>query len=122
MRLMSFALTTPQVEAEIKTVTRRVGWAWLTVGTLLQPVRKAMGFRPGEKVERVGRPIRVVSVRRERLDRMVTDPRYGTREAIAEGFPDLSGADFVAMFCERMKCRPSVMVTRIEFTYVDAPR
>lgn len=79
---------------------------------------KCMGLKPGEKIERLGL-IRVTSVRRERLDRMATEPRYGKLEAIYEGFPELTGFQFVKMFCESMGCVPCDLVTRIEFEYVE---
>lgn len=62
---MSFALTSTQINDRTKTVTRRLGWSRLRPGTLLQPVVKAQGLKKGEKVQKVGGPIRVVSVRRE---------------------------------------------------------
>jgi hypothetical protein len=119
VRNMSFALTTEQVRAQRKTVTRRLGWAKLQPGTLIQPVVKGMGLKKGEKAEKVGAPIRVVKVNREPLDFMVKDPVYGHREAQAEGFPSMRGEDFVAMFCEHNACRPETEVTRIEFEYME---
>lgn len=67
MRNISFALTTSQIVAGTKDVTRRMGWQFLKVGDLLRPVRKCMGLRPGEKVEALRAPIRVIDVRREPL-------------------------------------------------------
>ena len=137
MRNISFALTTDQVRNRTKTVTRRIGWATLTPGTLLQPARKCQGLKKGEKIKPIGGPIRVVSVRRERLDRMEVDAIYGQQECIAEGFPNLSPVEFVAMFCAthkipdtrpfglpRNRRQPFPMlpcdeVTRIEFEYVN---
>jgi hypothetical protein len=85
-----------------------------------------MGLRPGEKIERIGGPIRVVSTRREILDHLLVEPRYGRRECVLEGFgprdaliqgkPD----KFVAMFCATHRgCTPQSFVTRIEFEFVD---
>jgi len=108
MRNISFALTTPQFLANQKTVTRRVGWANLRLGTLLMACRKCQGIRPGEKIERLG-VIAVSSVRRERLDAI------STRDVIREGFPEMSPDEFVDMFCKHMKVEPSAFVTRIEF-------
>lgn len=118
MRNISFALTLDQVSEQIKTVTRRLGWRHAKAGQVLQPVDKVMGFRPGQHPVFVADPIRVVSVRRERLDRMVTDPAYGAKEAALEGFPSMTGAEFVAFLCAANRCRPSTWVTRIEFAYV----
>src|SRR5262245_24972112 len=100
MRRMSFALTTPQVEDRSKTVTRRAGWSNLKVGQRLSAVKKAMGFRKGETAPAPLAQIEVVSVRREPLERMLTDEAYGRAECIAEGFPQMTPAEFVTMFCE----------------------
>lgn len=117
MRLMSFALTTPQVRARTKTVTRRLGWTTLKPGDLLQPVEKVMGFKPGEKVKRVGKPIRIVSVRREPLGDLEA---YGRDELAREGFPKMSPLEFITMFSQANKgCNGGTPVTRIEFEYVD---
>jgi hypothetical protein len=109
--LMSFAITTRQVRARLKDVTRRLGWKNLTAGTILQAVVKSQGLKLGERVERICF-IRVVSVRRERLDAITPD------ECRREGFPEMSPAEFVAMFCEHNKCLPSQIITRIEFAYI----
>lgn len=119
MRLMSFALTTNQVLNQTKTVTRRLGWANAKVGDIVQPVEKGQGLKRGEKVKRIGPPIRFTSVRRERL-RLMHDERYGYLEAQREGFPDLTGKQFVAdVFCGHNRGRtPDTEVTRIEFEYL----
>lgn len=111
---MSFALTTEQMLARTKTVTRRTGWATLKPGTLLQAIEKGQGLRKGEKVRKLG-VIRVVSVRRESLGKILTEPRGAARE----GFPDLLPEQFVDRFCEHSGCAPSSVVTRIEFEHVD---
>ena len=38
MRRMAFSLTTPQILAQSKTVTRRVGWRFLQPGDLVMAV------------------------------------------------------------------------------------
>jgi len=119
---MSFALTTTQILDQSKDVTRRLGWEFLKVGDLLRPVRKCMGLRPGEKLDVLRDPIIVVGLRRERLDRMVTEIEYGHEEVRREGFaghPDFSEpAAWVAMFCATHKgCTPERVITRIEFAY-----
>lgn len=122
MRNMSFALTTSQIMEGTKDVTRRLGWRFLKPGQLIRPVRKCMGLRPGETLDVLRDPLYVVSVRRERLDRMVTDVEYGHTEVRREGFawhPDYKdpGA-WVAMFCATHKgCTPETEITRIEFSY-----
>lgn len=122
MRNMSFALTTDQVRAGTKTVTRRVGWLSLKAGELIQPVKKCMGLRPGERIERLRGPIRVTDVRRELLSRMTEDIKYGFEECRKEGFADHPvyqwPSEFVEMFCNTHKgCTPTSVVTRIEFEY-----
>lgn len=114
MRHMSFSLTTPQMLARTKTVTRRLGWATLTAGTLIQAVEKSQGLGKGGKVRKLG-VIRIVSVRAERLGKLLDHPR----DVVAEGFPDLSPEQFIEMFCEHNGCRPSDLVTRIEFEHVE---
>lgn len=119
---MSFALTTGQILDGSKDVTRRLGWEFLKVGDLLRPVRKCMGLRPGEKLEVLRDPIRVISLRRERLDLMTTDLEYGYEEVRREGFefhPEYRfPSTWVAMFCATHKhCTPATVITRIEFSY-----
>lgn len=110
-RRMSFALTESQLLDGSKTVTRRLGWQNLRVGEELLAVDKAMGLKKGEK-SRVLARIRVTSVSRiPAFD--VTD-----KEAAREGFPHMSGREFVEFFCKAMKCTPMHEVTRIEFERV----
>lgn len=112
MRNMSFALTTDQFLSRTKTVTRRGGWKFLKPGDRVMGVRKGMGLKPGEKVERLY-PIEVVSVRREPLDAI------DQADVIAEGFPRMTTVDFVAMYCRHSPGGPEQMVTRIEFRPLD---
>lgn len=121
MRNMSFALTTEQVRARTKTVTRRIGWRFLRVGDLVQPVVKCQGLKPGESIQKIGGPIRVKSVRREKLDTIVDRRDY--IETALEGFPQMPPTEFVRMFCDHMRpCQPYWQVTRIEFEYADVER
>lgn len=106
MRLMSFALTTAQVRNHTKTVTRRLGWATATPGQIVQPVVNCMGLKRGQHVEKVNGPIRFVEVSREELSWLV-ESGNGSREVVAEGFPDLTPAQFVAMFCRHNGCKPT---------------
>lgn len=122
MRNMSFALTTSQIMEGTKDVTRRLGWQFLKVGDMLRPVRKCMGLRPGEKLDVLRDPIIVISLRRERLDKMLTDTEYGYTEVRREGFqhhPDYSAPfAWVEMFCATHRgCTPDTVITRIEFSY-----
>lgn len=128
MRNMSFALTTEAVRARTKTVTRRTGWRWLTPGTLIQPVVKGMGLKPGEQVQRINGPIRVVTVSQEPLSALLADLDYGFEEVRKEGFADhplvqgLPGC-FVEFFrnSHAANKRPALsdLITRIEFEYVE---
>jgi hypothetical protein len=120
MRNMSFSLTTAQVLAQTKDVTRRMGWLKLKAGDLVQPVKKCMGLKPGEKIEKLGSPIRIVSVRREQLDCMTLD--YGFSEVEREGFAGHPAfcwpSEWIKMFCSTHKgCAPDTVITRIEFAY-----
>jgi hypothetical protein len=112
---MSFFLTTDQVKSKTKTVTRRIGWKNAKSGDVVQPVVKGQGLKKGERVERIGGPIRFVNVRRERLalmgERYLYDP-------VLEGFPMLTNQQFIDMFCKHNGCGPDDDVTRIEFEYL----
>lgn len=123
MRNMSFALTEQQIRDETKTVTRRLGWEKLKAGELVRPVRKCMGLKPGQKIEPIRAPIRVVSIRRERLDRLTEDIEYGIEEVRREGFGDHLTyswpTEFVKFFCGTHRpCEPGWLITRIEFEYI----
>jgi len=108
-RLMSFALTRDQILDRSKTVTRRLGWAYLKPGDRLTACNKVMG-RKGAPLERLAE-LQVTSIRREPLSEITP------ADVIREGFPSLGPADFVAMFCRAMHCAPEQLVTRIEFDY-----
>ena len=114
MRNISFALTTEQIRNRTKTVTRRLGWQTLQPGTLLQPVVKAQGIPKGGHVEKIGGPIRVVSVRRERLSAITNE------DVVREGFPGMSDWEFCEFFVEANNLQVYPDVTRIEFEYVEA--
>lgn len=117
-RNISFSLTTKQFRDRSKTVTRRLKWDSVKAGDILMGVEKAMGLKPGEKMVRLGL-IRVTEARNEPLQLLIDDPEYGKSEAAKEGFPEMSGAEFVEMFCKHMKVGPSYAPKRIEFEYVD---
>ena len=114
MRNISFSLTERQFLDESKDVTRRLGWKFLKPGDRLMACRKCMGLKPGESIVRLGE-IEVVSVRFEKLRLMIDHPLYGRSEAIREGFPKMTGGQFVEMFTSHMKASPETIVTRIEF-------
>jgi len=117
MRFMSFALTTEQVLARTKTVTRRVGWRDARTGLRFQPVKKVRGLPRGGKVEPIGGPVRVVATRREPLDALLAYPDPAA-EVAAEGFPGMDPAEFVRWFAQAHKCDPRAPVTRIAFEYL----
>jgi len=119
---MSVALTIDQVKDETKTVTRRLGWTHLKPGQLFCAVKKGMGLKPGEKIERL-KILRAVDVRHEPLRRMTDELEYGMEECVREGFPPPSSycwpSEFVRFFCEtHTGCRPETVITRIQFNYV----
>ena len=111
-RLMAVSLTEPQVRDRTKTITRRVGWRMLRAGDQLTLCRKVMGRRRGEPVERIV-SVEVVSVRREPLDAITAD------DVAAEGFPQMTPAQFVSFFCATHRgCSPDTEVARIEWRYL----
>jgi hypothetical protein len=109
---MSFALTTEQFKNRTKDVTRRLGWDFLQPGDLLWGVKKAMGLKKGEKIERLGL-IEVVSSTAEPLGAISQE------DVVREGFPDWSPAQFVDFFVKKNRITPDTIVNRIEFRYVD---
>ena len=111
-RNISFALTTEQFQNHTKDVTRRAGWRFLKPGDKLCGVRKCMGLKKGEKIERFGL-LEVVSARVEPLNAITQN------DVVREGFPDWTPAEFVAFFTEKNNCPPDVPVNRIEFRYID---
>lgn len=118
MRYISFMLTPEQILDQTKTVTRRAGWLSAKPGDLLQPARKCMGLKKGEKIQTLGPPIRLISVRQEPLHAMLLDQQYGLQETVREGFPDMTPERFAAFFCQSHKgCQYHTVITRLEFEY-----
>ena len=118
MRNISFSLTTPQFYRREKSVTRRLGWNFLKPdgGELLCGVEKGQGFLVDRPLKRLA-VIRTRSARRCRLNSITWD------DVEREGFPGMSPRQFVRMFCESHEsCRPSSMVTRIEFDFIPGAR
>jgi len=111
MRNMSFSATTEQIRNGTKTVTRRLGWTFLKPGDVAMTTSQCQGLKKGEKVEKI-RPIRIVSVRREKLHCIPKN------DLALEGFPDIGKWDFIDMFCKMNKCKRWDLVTRIEFEYI----
>jgi len=111
MRSMSFALTTKQLLDGTKTVTRRTGWVNLKVGQRVRAVKKCMGLKKGEQMEPLG-VIEIKDVRREPLNCITAV------DVVREGFPNLTPAGFVQMFCKHMGGDANQVLTRIEFVKV----
>ena len=110
-RNMSFAMTTAQIRARTKTITRRFGWWFLKPGDIVRGVEKAMGLQKGEKIKPLAL-VRIVSTRPEPLNAITQ------ADVINEGFPDLMPEQFVQMLVEHYKVAPSAIVNRIKFEYL----
>lgn len=110
---MSFFMTTDQIVAESKTVTRRFGWWFLKPGDKLQACEKCQGLGKGGKINRL-KVIEVVSTSHEQLCDI------SASDCIREGFPDMTPKEFVIMLCEHYGCNPDKIVNRIEFKYVES--
>jgi hypothetical protein len=108
---MSFAMTTGQIQNRTKTVTRRFGWWFLKPGDRVQAVKKAMGLKKGERIERLA-IIEIVSVATEPLNAITKD------NCVKEGFPDFEPADFVKMLVKHYGVKPQEIINRIEFRYL----
>ena len=113
-RNMSFILTTDQVRNRTKTITRRFGWWFLKPGDLVQPVVKSRGMKRGEKIKRIGEPIRIVGTRSEQLKHISLD------DVIREGFPDWTPEQFIDFFCQHAHCGSDAIVNVIEFEYTSS--
>ncbi|MEW2484144.1 hypothetical protein AB0876_31620 [Mycobacterium sp. NPDC049093] len=110
-RLMSVALTTDAVRRRQKSVTRRVGWQMLRPGDQLTLCPKVRGRRPGEQLDRIV-TVDVVSVRREPLNTI------SPADVTAEGFPDMTPAQFIDFFCSTHRgVSANSQITRIEWAY-----
>jgi len=112
---MTFAMTTDAVLNRTKTVTRRLGWAFLKPGDRILAVDKIRT----KNVQILG-VIEVVNVRREPLSRIIH------ADVAREGYPDMARIDFILKFLDLNHLlgqdATDVEVTRIEFRYVgEAP-
>jgi hypothetical protein len=111
---MSVKLSEQAVRDRRKTVTRRLGWRFITPGDRLTLCRKVQGRRPGEPLVRLAE-VEVTSVRREPLSRIAPT------DVAREGFEPWQRRQFIEFFCESMRCEPATEVTRIEWRYLDPP-
>lgn len=110
-RNISFFHTQKPFKDKTKDVTRRQGWLDLIAGDVLCGVVKGRGIPKGGHVEKMGK-IEILNVRREPLNAITPE------DVIREGFPDMTPAEFVTMFCRNMKCDADEVITRIEYKYV----
>lgn len=113
MRNMSFDLTTPQFVAKTKTVTRRIGWKFLKPGDLVCGVKKAMGLKKGEQLERLG-IIHILSVTAEPLCDITQE------DVVKEGFPNWTPEQFIKMLVDHYGISSTQVFNRIEYKYVDS--
>lgn len=117
MRNMSFALTTAQIIGQTKDVTRRDGWAFLKPGDRICAVKKVMGLRRGERLDRLA-VLRVVDVRCEPLRTLLREASYGWRDVAREGFPSWTPTTFAEFFVSTHKgVTVDTPLTRIEFVH-----
>lgn len=93
VRRMSFILTTEQVLAKTKTVTRRAvkTWPHLAAGAKIVAIEQGQGL-PAGRGHHVLALIEIVNVRVELLSTMTDD------ECTREGFPGVFAREFVEFF------------------------
>ena len=95
----------------------RTGWRRERVGMVLGTSSGGMrcaerAFEAIARGERIA-DVEVLSVRRERLDAITP------ADVTAEGFPQMTTAQFIAFFCRSHRgCQPGSTVTRIEWRYL----
>jgi hypothetical protein len=111
MRNMSFSMTTAQMRAETKDVTRRFGWWFLKPGDHVMAVEKAMGLKKGEKAIQLYE-IDIISTRGEPLNAITQE------DVIREGFPEWTPGQFIQKLVDHYRIDPSKLVNRIEFKRV----
>lgn len=116
MRNMSFSLTVEQMRNRTKTVTRRLGWKFLNPSDLIQPVIKGQGLKRGERVQKIGTPILIVSTHPEQIKHISQE------DVRKEGFPNWTPKQFVHFFCQHNHCEPNTIVNVIEFEFQENTR
>ena len=112
MRNMSFYLTTRAVRARTKTHTVRNGWTHAQPGDTIRAVVKATGLRRMQALETLA-TIRITSVERRPLQSITT------AEVTREGFPNWTTEQFISWLSQRLKCSPSLVLTFLEYEYID---
>jgi hypothetical protein len=125
---MSTSLTEQAVRDRTKTVTRRLGWVFLTPGSRLTLCRKVMGRKRRDgTIEPLVRlaEVEVVDVRREPLWNITDDDilREGVDSAVfGEHYTDTgqpTTSAWIEWFCEQMDVAPDTVITRVEWVYLD---
>lgn len=122
-KLMSVAYTTEHCRQRVKHVTRRRNW-WLDKnGRLLLNTGDTLALCP--RVRGLAREaldivavVKVDSLRREPLRRLLDDPGYGAEEMTLEGFPGMDPAEFIRRYFTPQRIGLDDEVTRIQWTYV----
>lgn len=127
MRLMSFSMTTRQMDEstpghELKKRSRRDGTGY-RVGETRMAVDRCMGLKKGEHPRHI-HPVEFVTVEREPLMDIVRRPyRNGHYEVEEEGFPEWIGQEmkFVEMYLSHRPKRlrdPEMLVSNIGFRHI----
>jgi hypothetical protein len=114
MRRMSFAMTTEAVRARRKFITRRQGpmWRRLKPQERFVGVEKCQGLKKGQRQVVIAPELECVDVTIVRIGDMQD------AECAAEGFPEMTAAEFVAMYCRANRVTPDDDCARIVFRYV----
>ena len=111
-RTMSFALTIEQFKARTQTVTHRFGWWFLKPGDIICGVEHTMSLKRGEKLKPLGM-IRIIKSSPNPLSNLMQE------DVVAEGFPNLTVAEFSAMLIAQYRVTPDRFFNRIEFEYIE---
>lgn len=114
MRLMSFSLTTKQFKARTKHVTRRLGWNNLKPGDVVMGCEKCMGLKKGLKVKK----LHAIVITRNTREKLVEIYGHSEFEVAREGFPKMTKAEFITIFCRHNHCTPKRVINRIEFRHL----
>lgn len=74
-----------------------------------------MSRKRGEPLDSIA-DVEAVSMRREPLNAITTD------DVTAEGFPQMTSAEFIAYFCATHRdCSPATVIARIAWRYLNEP-
>jgi hypothetical protein len=123
---MSVSHTEQAVRDRTKTVTRRLGWAFLRPGDTLTLCRKVMGRKAGEPLLRLAE-VEVVDVRRVPLYDIdledveaegVPPATYNGGDLHVAGCDDCAPVAWYEWFARTMRVPITAEVTRIEWRYL----